>query len=243
MELQQMTDKTISMLRTGILVLAVALVALSGLTVWRIMTQDPTTPRSELDRAVLTDEQAVKADPEDPAARIKLAAAYVERGNTAAAIEQAKIAIRLAPQDPSGYYVLGLAQVKARDFDQGIANLQKAASTEGQLAPFYQDVWLALARVYQRQDRLEDALRAMSKALSYGPENALLLYERGRLNEQAKRWMDAMDDYAAALEYLPQYQEARERFEALKKAHPAEYEKLRKLYEATSTAEPATSTP
>jgi tetratricopeptide (TPR) repeat protein len=243
MELSQMTDKTITMLRTGILVLAVALVVLAGLTVWRIVTQDPSTPKSELDRAVLTAEEAVKANPEDPAARVKLAAAYVERGNTSSAIEQAKIAIRLAPQDPSGYYVLGLAQVKADDLDQGISNLKKAASTEGQLAPFYQDVWLALARAYEKQDKLEDALTAMTKALGYGPENALLLYERGRLNEQAKRWMDAMDDYAAALDYLPQYREAQERLEALKKAHPAEYEKLLKLYETTPTSEPATPTP
>lgn len=237
-----MGDRFTQVLRIGIAVLSVALVVLAGLTARHIILQDPTTPRSELDRAVLSAEQAVKADPEDPAARVKLAAAYLERGNVRDAIDQAKIAVRLAPDDPAAFYVLGLAEVRSGDVEAGISDLKKAAELKGQTAPFYQDVWIALARTYERQERLDEAIRALTTALSYGPENAPLLYERGMLNEKAKRWMDAMDDYAAALEYLPQYKEAQQRLDSLKAAHPKDYQRLLETYGMTSTVEP-TSTP
>lgn len=233
-----MTDRITQALRMGIVVLSGVLVVLAGLTVWHLVSQDQATPRSELDRAVLAAEQAVKSDPEDPTARVKLAAAYLERGNVRDAMEQARIAVRLAPDDPAGYYVLGLAEVRSGDVGAGISDLKTAAEKHGQVAPFYQDVWLAIARAYERQGDLEQAISAMSRALSYGPENAPLLFERGKLNEKAKRWMDAMDDYAAAIEYLPQHTEAQRRLDALKKSHPEEYRRLLETYGMTSTAEP-----
>ena len=81
-----------------------------------------TTPRTELERAVVAAEQAVSADPNDPDARIKLAAAYYEQGSASAALKQAEVAARLEPQKPDPYYMLGIAQAKLGKTQEAIAN-------------------------------------------------------------------------------------------------------------------------
>lgn len=227
-----MSARAVQILRLVIVVLVVAIVGFAAATVRHIVSADPSTPKTELDRAVFAAEEAVKANPDDPTARVKLAAAYLERNNTRGALEQSRFAVRLAPKEPAAYYVLGMSLAAQGDHDEAIKQLTKAADTKGQMAPFYQDVNVALAREYEAIGNSKKAIVAMSKALNYGPENVVLLVERAQMNERAKDWMNAMDDYAAALEYMPQHEEARKAFNKLKKDHPAEYNKLVKLYGA-----------
>lgn len=204
---------------TAILIVSILIVAaLMGR--FLIMGSDVDAPRSELERAVVAAEAAVKADPESAPARVKLAAAYLETKAVNAAREQATIAIRLAPEAPEGYYILGL--VEARDGDDAAALKQftKAAETQGQLAGFYQDVWRAVAAVHERSNDTSAAIAAVDQALRLGPENAELLVARGRFYEDDKRWADALYDYTIAAQFVPDYEPALDGAERIVRKHP-----------------------
>jgi tetratricopeptide (TPR) repeat protein len=234
-----MTSRQIQILRAFIVALVVGIAVLGFALARFAVTGGSRTPRTELERAVLAAEEAVRANPQDEPSRIKLAAVYLERGDISAAIEQAKNAARLDPKDPSPLYVLGLAEMQRGDPKAAITYLKKASDTKGQLAQFYQDTLMALGRAYEKDGNPTDAIASMSRALNYGPENVILLYERGQMYERAQNWAGAMDDYAAALEYVPDHEPSRKAFDALKAAHPDVFEKLRKQYEATSGVTPS----
>ena len=89
-------------------VLIVGIVVVAGALLRFVFAGGRTdAPRTELERAVVEAEQAVKANPDDPTARVKLAAAYLEQGSGGLALTQARFAVRLQPSDPSPYYVSG----------------------------------------------------------------------------------------------------------------------------------------
>jgi tetratricopeptide (TPR) repeat protein len=232
------------MARTAGIVRAVQLVAILGIVVllgaigYQLLGRDFSTPRNELERAQFAAEEAVRANPEDPSARVKLAAAYLESKSPAAALEQAEIAIRLRPDDPTGYYIKGMTLNALGRSDEGIEALTKAAETKGQLAPFYQDVWVALSRAQEAEGLDEEALFSMSRALNFGPENVVLLYERGALYERLENWEFALEDYAAALEYVPNYGPALAAFTRVKDAHPDIFKMLQERYNLETTTTP-----
>jgi tetratricopeptide (TPR) repeat protein len=243
------SSRYVPLLRVVIIVLLVVVVALAGAVLWQsVVGANVDSPRSELERGVAAAEQAVKADPDNPTARVKLAAAYLESKRYGEARDQAEIALRLSPENAAGYYILGLSHVSAGDLDAGIANLEKAVTTEGQLAAFYQDAYVALARAQADNGDLEGAIESMGEALDKGPENALLLHERGTFFERAEMWTDALYDYAFALEYVPDYEPAQEAFDRLAAAHPDALDALKQIAtelgseESTGTATPSTTT-
>lgn len=238
-----MLSHSTPLLKVLIVVLTLAVLILVGAFVRLVVVgASPATPRTELERAVFAAEEAVKANPEDPTARFKLAAAYVSQGGHQAAVEQAQLGIRLAPSDPSGYYILGLAQVGAGDLQGAIENLKKAVNTEGQLAGFYQDANAALARALDQSGDVEGAISHMQGALSNGPENTLLLFELGQLYERNGKWMEALENYGWALGYVPDYEPAREAFDRLALEHPEALEELQKAYSEETTGAPVGET-
>lgn len=227
-----MPERFVPFLKVLIVVLVIALVVVTGGLVRYVLFggQGTGTPRTELERAVFSAEEAVRADPQNPSARVKLAAAYLEENAVGAAIGQANIAIRLAPKDPTGYYILGLCQDKSGDLQSATANLTKAATMKGQIADFYSDVYAALARVLEKDGKQNEAFKMMGKAIENSPENALLLYSRGQMDERAKKWMFALDDYSSAVQFVPDYQEARDAYNRVARDHPDALKKLLKYY-------------
>jgi tetratricopeptide (TPR) repeat protein len=198
-------------------VLIVGIVAVLFFLV-RYFVDTDRAPRTELERAVFAAEEAVRAQPDSAASRIKLASAYLEADAIGSAREQADIAVRLAPADPAAYYILGLVQMKQGDTKSAIDSYTKATSLEGQLAPFYQDVWAAAAKAYLADGQSDKALEAINKSLDFGPENALLLVERARVYEDQGLWADALYDYYQALSFG--YEEAMEDIDRITEDHP-----------------------
>ncbi|MHB9148475.1 MAG: tetratricopeptide repeat protein [Thermoleophilia bacterium] len=237
-----MLARSLPLLRVFVVVLVVALVIVLGALGWVILfDQNSDTPRTEAERSLLAAEQAVKANPESATSRVKLAAAYIEQGRFGDATEQAEIAVRLSPDDPSAYYILGKAQDAGGNASAAIASLEKAAGLEGQIAAFYQDVYVALARVHEKAGNDEAALSSMDTAIDFGPENAILLFERGQIHESQGNWSFALLDYAWALDYVPNYEPALNAFSNLSAAHPEALGEVRQWQEqgqeeATETA-------
>lgn len=233
-------SRYIPLLRIVVVVLVIAAVVLGAALVWTAMTgTQAAAPRTELERGLAAAEEAVKANPDNPTARVKLAAAYVEQKQYNAAVEQAQAALRIAPEDPSGYYVLGLAQVGKGDRAVAIVSLTKATTLKGQQAPFYQDAYVALARAQAADGDLDAAIDSISKAIDKGPENSLLLFERGQLYEQTGDWFGALQNLDWALGYTPDYQPARDAFARISTAHPEALEKLKNSAQTTTTTSPS----
>ncbi len=170
-------------------------------------------------------EEAVKANPNDPTARIKLAAAYLEMNSAGQALQQAKEAVRLEPKQPDPYYMLGLVEFKTGDNKNAITHLQTAVNTKGQTAQFYQDALVTLANAQEASGDRKNALVTLGKAIDFGPENTPLLVQRAQMYERDSSWFLAATDYAWALTYVPNYDPARSALERIKKEHPAEYKK------------------
>ena len=227
-------ERTSTILRVLVVVLIIGLVVMAGAFVRLIVTGgQPDAPRTELERAVFAAEEAVKANPEDPASRLKLAAAYMEQNSYGLAEEQAEIALRLSPNDPGAFYIIGLSQQRQDDNKNAIENLTKAVDSDGQVAQFYQDAYVALARAQEADGDVEGALESLNKAIDFGPENALLLYERGQMFERQDNFTFAAMDYGWALSYVPSYQPARDAFERIQEEHPKEWDEAVKLLQET----------
>lgn len=238
-----MNPRALPVLKIVTIVLIVAIAVIAALFVQFFLSRNAaTTPRTELERAVYAAEEAVRANPESGDARIKLAAAYLESGAVEAAREQAQIATRIAPNDPNGYYILGLVESKAGNNAKAIELLRKAANTKGQLAGFYQDVWRAMSSAYERSGDTSEAIGAMNMALNQGPENAELLVNRGRLYESEKRWADALYDYSLAVQFSPDHKEAMDSVRRIAKAHPDALAEVKKKFEITPPGMDTSST-
>jgi len=190
------------LLAVGIVVTGIAI------TRYALFDNKLKAPRTEIERTLFLAVQAVKANPNDPEARVKLAAVYLEMGRVNEAVKEATTATKLAPDDADAFYILGVANREKGNMVQAAQNLEKAAKKEGNLAPFYQVCWTELASVYMEQKKFKQAIKAYDKALGYGPENASILYELARAYELSRDMKNAEAYYKEVLEYLPDHEDA-----------------------------------
>ncbi len=126
-----MSPRALALLRVLIAVLMVGIVVVGAAITRQLIIGSSGAPRTELERAVMAAEEAVRSNPNDANARIKLAAAYLEQGSAASAIKQAKEALRLSPKEATAFYILGLAESKTGDVDAAIRDLKTASTTKG----------------------------------------------------------------------------------------------------------------
>lgn len=227
-----MSRRWLTVLRLLVVVAVVGVIAAGIAVVQALVDPDSGTPRTAAERAILSAEEAVRANPDDPAARVRLAAAYLEQGSPDLAKEQATLALRINPDFPDAHFVLGVAHFRLGDQDEAVASLTKAGETQGQFASFYQEVYVALGRAYEAKGDYEAALEAMTTAVQFGPTNSLLYVERGLLFERNEKWFDAAADFAYSLIFVSDNQEAIDGLARIEQAHPEEYEKARKHIEA-----------
>lgn len=220
----------------GILIMGVSVVQ-------ALVQRGDKTPRSATERAIMSAEEAVKVNPNDAKARVRLGAAYLERGDTKKAIEQAEIALRLDPDAPAPHFVLGVAHRRDGDLDAAVKSLTTAGETQGEYAQFYQEVYIELARTLEDKDDIEAALASLEKAVRYGPENALVTLERAEMLERASRWEEAAYDFGYTLIFVPDLEEAQAGLARMQEQHPNEYAAAMKLLDAfKAQSKPAHST-
>ncbi len=162
-------------------------------------------PRTAGERAVFDGEDAVKADPEDPDARAKLAAAYIAVGDLGGAIREGKIAIKLNEEFARGHFVLGLAYKESGNTKNAIKHLELATTLEGDIAEFYHLAFNELADVYIEAGEYEKAIDVLTKALGNNPEAADIRYKKAQALEEMGNVEEAIYDYRYILDYIPDH--------------------------------------
>jgi len=214
----------------GAIVLVTIAIVIVGILVVRAALQASAnkTPRTEAERAVMVAEEAVKADPNDAHARADLAAAYLAAGRYSDASKQAEYAIRLNPDEGTGYLVAGIAARELGRYEEAINYLRRGLEDQSKTADWYMKAYAELARTYEKAGRLKDAKEALNDAIGFFPEGADLYFERARITEKMKDYKNAILDYQAVLEFDPTNEAAKE---AIKRLQP-----LAEQQESTGTA-------
>jgi putative PEP-CTERM system TPR-repeat lipoprotein len=113
------------------------------------------------DKAISTDEDALKASPDDASVLARLARLYLEKKDTAKAIEIGKAARKLAPDDAQLAHTLGNAAYQSGDYPWSLSLLQEAA----QKLPDDPEVHFDLGSSYYSEGNVADAEAQMKSAL------------------------------------------------------------------------------
>ena len=99
------------------------------------------------------------------------------------------------PENPWGYYMLGLSSWKAAEYDVAEAAFQRAI----ELDPGHVKSFLNLARVYLDTERPDDALVKIEEALVIDPGSSVAFRLEGRAHHQLGSLDQAMESYRQAI--------------------------------------------
>lgn len=99
--------------------------------------------------------QEIANHPDDLVSRLRIAAVEFKQ-DSAAGIPYAEQAVKMAPQQPFGHYLLGLLRLDVDDYLNAIPELEIA----GKGMPHEPKIYLALGTAYSRAGRKQDASRA-----------------------------------------------------------------------------------
>lgn len=110
---------------------------------------------SDLPAAVSEFKREIENNPADFVSRLQIAAAMYKT-DSAAGIPYAEEAVKLAPQQPFGHYLLGMLMLDTDDYQKAIPELEMAQKAFPREARIY----LALGTAYSRAGRKPDAASA-----------------------------------------------------------------------------------
>ena len=120
---------------------------------------------------------------------INMAHLSLASGQLSKCIRQCEQIIKVSPEEPKAYDILGLAHVRRGDFDKGIVQLQKAIA----IAPNSIMIHLNLARTYVISGKDEEAIKTLENLISLDPKNlhastirAYLYMKEGDIDEATK---------------------------------------------------------
>ena len=145
--------------------------------------------------AVANLQQAVDADGDNSSARLRLGEILLAGGAMERAVEQALAALRSGHDGPETLALLGAASSGAGQNGLAEAAFKKVLEVQ----PGSLNIALALADIYNREDRMDEARVVLRKAAQARPSSALPLLALGRLEEQEGRVAGAELAYREAV--------------------------------------------
>jgi Flp pilus assembly protein TadD len=145
---------------------------------------------------IMETEDAVSSQPEPPkkVSYQEAEAAYLE-GNYPEAVELFTQYTECKPENPWGYYMLGLSSWKAENYQQAEDSFNRAL----QLDPDHVKSLLNLSRVYLDTGKSEEALSKIDKALQIDLESGVAFRLMGRAYRQMGETDKAVNAYRRAV--------------------------------------------
>ena len=143
-------------------------------------------------------DHAIRTDPASPDAYLSLSSLLRTRGQPAEALAAAEAALDVAPESAACHVALGLAHLDLDATETAETNLRRAT----ELDPRAPQAWDALAKMLERQNRLDDLDAVLSQAEAHLPDDPQILLNRavhlGRVNRH-----EGVLDTAARIPDLP----------------------------------------
>ncbi|PYR35302.1 MAG: hypothetical protein DMF93_21970, partial [Acidobacteria bacterium] len=152
------------------------------------------------EKAIATFDEAHKLSPDDPAVASYLVEANIAAKKYAAAIDVAKSALAQNPDDLRLLRLHAQALRHTGKADQGIALLEKAATTHADEPLAY----ISLAQAYADADRVAQAVKVLQDAQAKFPDNDSVAFELGTAYDKQKRFGDAEAAFRAVLARDPE---------------------------------------
>ncbi|MDP9268164.1 MAG: tetratricopeptide repeat protein [Acidobacteriota bacterium] len=146
-------------------------------------------------------ENIVKQDPDNAIAHRALGYAYLQKGDFDQAGEHLSKTTQLTPHDARGqYYAATLIHRAGEVMGGGVASYEMKAHLLQALDadPAYADAWFLLGIAYEIDEKMDQAIDSVVKALKLTARNDLYRLALARMYGEAKRW----DDASALLAYL-----------------------------------------
>ncbi len=122
--------------------------------------------------AVKQFKQALAADPNFAIARINLALAHFFLNDSRTAVEEAKAAVKLAPNSPQTHYVLAAALKNEKLYDEALAEFNKVISID----PRDPATNIQIGQLQAQKQQYQQAIPAFRRALDSEPYNATAAY-------------------------------------------------------------------
>jgi tetratricopeptide (TPR) repeat protein len=153
--------------------------------------------RNDLEGAIRDADAALKKDPKQVSAYILRATGLIRQEYYFRAVEDARKAVELAPNDPHALFVLGWACDMKEDFPAALEAYTKALTID----PEKSIVYCRRAGVRYRVGDYEGALADCNQASSRDPGNSEATFHRASALTASGRWGDAASAYE---DYLKQ---------------------------------------
>lgn len=160
--------------------------------------------RGDNERALSYFQRAVKWDPNSAPFHHALAVCLSVMGKPHEAVEELKIACRLAPREAEYFFKLGLAQNETGNLKEAVAALKQATEIDPQFA----QAWYNLGLGYSASQQPELALESLRRAESINPNHPQYPYARATILARLGRTQDARAAAERALEIQPSFSDA-----------------------------------
>ena len=147
------------------------------------------------DQAAIAFQKALELDPKFASALAYLGLTYEETGNSAEAIAVYKRALAADEKLPAAHYLVANALLRDPNGDLAVAEKHLLRALE--IDPTFSPGRLALARVYMRTDRFEQAAPQLEAVVAAEPNLTEALYQLSRVYVRLKRKEDADRTLAA----------------------------------------------
>lgn len=170
----------------------------------------------KVDEEIVHYKKALELKPNSAVIHYNLATALAYQGKTDEAITEYRQALRLRPDDINALSNLGFALAGQGNFGEAIECYKEALELEPDNVIAHSRLGQALAGV----GKLDEAIKEFRIVLSARPDDAEMHRNLGILLERKGKTAEAIKSYRAALQIDPNFQNARDRLNALTQKQP-----------------------
>ena len=148
----------------------------------------------------------VETAPKVPENRVNLGYTYYLKGEYTQALQHFQVALSIDPKFADAHYDMGLVYKEQKKHDEALESFSKAAK----LAPRDYKNFMQMGVIYNLQGNYQSAITALNRANQEKPGSADVIYQIGISAEKTGDKAGARELYQTALNYDPNYQEAKD---------------------------------
>ena len=159
--------------------------------------------------------QAVKEDPQNPDLRLNLARLYYENRMYDLALEQTQQLLQVAPDSQEALLIAGMSHVRLGHAAEAIPLLQKVIDVRKESATAKSDMILEMlyyfvGESYIKKGEFAEAIAPLQEAMTIMPTDADAAYQLGLAYQGLGKHEDAVEQFHAAVRFVPDFSEAYE---------------------------------